>query len=235
MLGHRVASVLNQVSHYNDDVEKSHYSDDVGKSPEACEQARLDSADRAADDGVVNRAGETNRVDDTQQFDRPGGEQIVLRDSDPEWDSIAKDWVTRITIALLPNPVTVEHIGSTSVPGLIAKPVIDLLISVADVDEEAAYRRGLESLGLVLRERSRDHRFFRPPAGTPRTVHVHVCQTDSAWEHKYLRFRDRLRKDATLAAAYAELKRRLASEVGDDRLAYSQGKDAFITAAIALG
>lgn len=126
-----------------------------------------------------------------------------------------------------------EHVGSTSIAGLIAKPILDLQISVPDIADESAYRPGLESLGLVLRQRESDHRFFRPPAGAPRLVHVHVCEKDSVWEHDVLRFRDRLRADPMLAADYATLKLSLADRFRNDRLAYNSGKSQFISYVIA--
>lgn len=116
----------------------------------------------------------------------------------------------RIKVAVGSTAESLEHIGSTAVPGLIAKPALDLQIAVPDISKEAAYRRGLETLGLVLWQRETDHRFFRPPAGELRTVHVHVCEVGSTWEREHLVFRDRLRADASLARAYADLKLGLA-------------------------
>jgi GrpB-like predicted nucleotidyltransferase (UPF0157 family) len=106
--------------------------------------------------------------------------------------------------------------------------VIDLQVSVPDIEDEPAYRPALESLGLVLRAREPGHRFFRPPAGHPRTVHVHVCELGSTWEREHLAFRDELRARPELAAAYAGLKQGLAAAVGADRAAYTDGKSAFI-------
>jgi GrpB-like predicted nucleotidyltransferase (UPF0157 family) len=124
--------------------------------------------------------------------------------------------------------VRVEHVGSTAVPVLVAKPVVDLQVSVSDVEDEASYRSGLESLGLVLRARERGHRFFRPPAGEPRTVHVHVCEQNSDWEHRHLVFRDELRANPEVARAYGRLKQELVREMGSDRFAYTEGKNDFI-------
>ncbi|OIH86618.1 hypothetical protein BLJ79_01220 [Arthrobacter sp. UCD-GKA] len=166
-------------------------------------------------------------------FDRPGGEPVELCAGDPLWPEAAAEWAVRIRSAILPTLATVEHVGSTAVPGLVAKPVLDLQVAVPDITHEAAYRPGLESLGLVLRQRASEHRFFRPPAGEPRTVHVHVCGSGSAWERDHLRFRDRLRADPALAARYAALKRSLAGQVGHDRFAYNDGKSQFIADAIA--
>jgi GrpB-like predicted nucleotidyltransferase (UPF0157 family) len=135
----------------------------------------------------------------------------------------------------LPSAATGEHIGSTAVPGLVAKPVIDLQVAVPDVTDEGTYRTPLESLGLILRAREPGHRFFRPAAGRPRVVHVHVCAQGSTWERDHLLFRDQLRARADVAAAYAELKTRLAAEVGSDRAAYTAGKSSFIKQVVESG
>ncbi|MEF9981283.1 MAG: GrpB family protein [Glutamicibacter sp.] len=164
----------------------------------------------------------------SEWFDKPGGEPVHLVEHDPSWAVQAADWMLRIKAAIGPDAASAEHIGSTAVPGLIAKPVLDLQIAVPDISEESAYRSGLEALGLVLRQRETGHLFFRPPAGEPRTVHVHVCQLGSVWEREHLVFRDRLREDANVATAYAELKQDLATRVGDDRIAYARGKAQFI-------
>ena len=166
-------------------------------------------------------------------FDKPGGEPVELSEPDPSWPDAAAEWADRIQSAITPTIATVEHVGSTAVPGLEAKPVLDLQVAVPDITDEADYRPGLESLGLVLRQRASDNRFFRPPAGEPRTVHVHVCGSGSAWERDHLHFRDRLRADPTLAASYAALKRGLAAQVGHERFAYNNGKAQFIADAIA--
>ena len=134
--------------------------------------------------------------------------------------------------ALKPTLVIVEHVGSTSVPHLTAKPVIDLQVAVPEVRDEATYRPALESLGLVLRQREPDQRFFRPPAGQPRIVHVHVCEQGSEWEREHIAFRDALRDDPGLVSDYSNLKRRLAIAFRDDRLGYNDRKSAFIRSVI---
>lgn len=166
-------------------------------------------------------------------FDKPGGEPVELTKADPLWPLAAAEWSERIQTAIAPTLARVEHVGSTSISGLTAKPVLDLQISVPDINDEATYRPGLESLGLVLRQREPAHRFFRPPAGEPRLVHVHVCEIGSAWEHDVLRFRDRLRADQMLAADYATLKLSLVDRFSSDRLAYNNGKAQFISRVIA--
>jgi GrpB-like predicted nucleotidyltransferase (UPF0157 family) len=166
-------------------------------------------------------------------FDRPGGEPVELRPHAPEWAELAARWTASIGSVLGGLHPHVEHVGSTAVPGLVAKPVVDLLVAIPDVvEDEPAYRTALESLGLVLRAREPGHRFFRPPAGQPRTVHVHVCQHGSDWERDFVVFRDRLRESPDLAAAYASLKQRLAADLGADRTAYTEAKAGFIRSVI---
>jgi GrpB-like predicted nucleotidyltransferase (UPF0157 family) len=110
-------------------------------------------------------------------------------------------WIERLHKALAPLEVRIEHDGSTAVPGLSAKPVIDLQVSVPSIADKNGYRPALESLGLVLRARAPDDRFFRPTASAPRTVHVHVCERGSAWERDHILFRDLLRVHPSAATA----------------------------------
>jgi GrpB-like predicted nucleotidyltransferase (UPF0157 family) len=111
------------------------------------------------------------------------------------------------------------------VPGLAAKPIIDIQISVADFDPLAAYRQPLERLGYVYRADNpeRTKRYFREPSGRRRT-HVHVRQAGSFSEQWALLFRDYLRAHAEAAAEYAAAKRRLALRFRDDRRAYVHAK-----------
>lgn len=170
----------------------------------------------------------------SEWFDKSGGEPVELKESDPLWPLVAAEWSNRIQSAIVPTVARVDHVGSTSISGLIAKPVLDLQVSVPDINDESEYRPGLESLGLVLRQREPDHRFFRPPAGEPRLVHVHVCEEGSVREHDVLRFHDRLRADPKLAAEYATLKLGLADRFGTDRPSYNNGKAQFISRVIAV-
>ena len=136
--------------------------------------------------------------------------------------------------ALGPALVRLDHIGSTAVQGLAAKPVIDVQISVASLDSLAAYRLPLEGLGYGWRADNPDRtkRYFREPLGEPRT-HVHVRAAGSWGEQLALLFRDYLRATPEAAAAYAELKRRLAVEYRHDREGYVDAKGPFIWSLVA--
>jgi GrpB-like predicted nucleotidyltransferase (UPF0157 family) len=156
------------------------------------------------------------------------GEGIEVVGYDPDWPERFCQWRERLAAALGPAAVRIEHVGSTSVPGLAAKPVTDVQVSVSDLGDEASYIPAVESAGLVLRSREDARRFFRPPPGTPREVHVHVCQAGGQWEREHLLFRDYLRAQPETRAQYGELKRELAAVWHDDRAGYTEAKTAFI-------
>jgi GrpB-like predicted nucleotidyltransferase (UPF0157 family) len=122
--------------------------------------------------------------------------------------------------------VVVEHIGSTSVPGLAAKPIVDILVAVED-PLDPALAAGLERAGYVLRVDEPHHRMFRTPE---RDVHVHVWPAGSDEVTRYLAFRDRLRTSEPDRRAYEALKRELATRDWDDMNDYAEAKGALIRA-----
>lgn len=139
--------------------------------------------------------------------------EIVLADYDPEWVGCFEAHRDRIVAALGDRVLRIDHIGSTSVPGLAAKPIIDIDLSVADPDDESAYVADLEQVGYVLRVREPQHRMLRTPE---RDVHVHVCALDSDWEQRHVLFRDWLRTHPDDRQRYEDVKRALAGRVWED-------------------
>jgi GrpB-like predicted nucleotidyltransferase (UPF0157 family) len=127
----------------------------------------------------------------------------------------------------------IEHIGSTSVPGLAAKPIIDILVVVADSADEAAYLPQLEAAGYALRVREPDwneHRMFRTPE---RDVHVHIYSAGCPEIERNLTFRDRLRRNSDDRKRYHEMKRELAANDWFDMNAYAQAKTEVIESILA--
>lgn len=149
-------------------------------------------------------------------------------DYDAAWPAVFASWRDRIAAALGPVAERIEHVGSTSVPGLAAKPTVDIQVSVPELEDEPAYLPHLERTHLRLRTRDLLHRYFRPPAPRPREVHVHVCESGSEWEAVHLRFRDRLRRDADARERYAAVKWEAARIWADDRWGYTETKTAVI-------
>jgi GrpB-like predicted nucleotidyltransferase (UPF0157 family) len=143
---------------------------------------------------------------------------------DPGWAQRFGAWRGRLVGLLGPVALRIEHVGSTSVPGLVAKPVVDIQISVAELSDEDRYAPSCEAAGLQFRFRDDEHRYFQPPPGQPRDVHVHVCQQGSDWERVHLLFRDYLRSSADARESYAAAKREAARVWGNDRPAYTEAK-----------
>lgn len=161
--------------------------------------------------------------DVTSGSDRTG-DPIEIEEYDPSGPERYEAWRQTLQVALGDAAARIEHVGSTAVPGLLAKPIIDIQVSVSDLDREDVYVPGLQFIGLQLRTRDRFHRYFRPFPGQPREVHVHVCEASSQWETEHLEFRDHLRTHPEACERYAEAKRDAAAKWADDRLAYTDAK-----------
>jgi GrpB-like predicted nucleotidyltransferase (UPF0157 family) len=157
---------------------------------------------------------------------------IVIADYNPEWLECFRQEEVRIRAALGESALSVEHIGSTSVPGLAAKPIVDILLVVEDSGEEATYLPAMEGAGYVLRVREPDfyeHRKFRTPE---KDVHVHVFSAGSPEIERYLLLRDRLRQNEGDRELYAQTKRELAKQDWPSREHYAEAKTEVVEAII---
>lgn len=146
---------------------------------------------------------------------------ITVVDYDVRWPALFEELAGRIRGALGTVALGVEHIGSTSVPGLAAKPIIDILLTVADVQDEDRYVPGLVDAGLELRVREPGHRMLRTPQ---RTAHVHVYEPDAPQAQAYRDLRDRLRGHPEDRALYARTKQALARQHWADMNEYADAK-----------
>lgn len=138
------------------------------------------------------------------------GGPIELLEYDPAWPRLFEREAERIAGALGERALRIEHVGSTAVPGLAAKPVIDILLVVADSADEKAYATALEAAGYVLRIREPDwyeHRVFKGP---DTNVNLHVLSPGCPEIERMLLFRDRLRSDRGSRELYERTKRELA-------------------------
>jgi GrpB-like predicted nucleotidyltransferase (UPF0157 family) len=160
---------------------------------------------------------------------------LQLVDYDPAWPERFAREAARLRTALGAGAVAVEHVGSTAVPGLAGKPVLDVAVAVASERDADACVRPLESLGYAYRGPHGDdprRRYYVRDAGGRRVAQIHLyILPAAAWDAK-LAFRDALRADPALAAAYAAEKRRAADAVGWDKGAYSLAKGPFIERAL---
>jgi GrpB-like predicted nucleotidyltransferase (UPF0157 family) len=168
-----------------------------------------------------------------RQVGRTRAEPIELVPYDAAWPQQFEELRARLSEALGSSAQRIDHVGSSAVPGLLAKPIIDIQISVADVQDEASYRNTIESEGFELRWIETGHRYFRPPPEIPRYAHIHVCERGGKWERVHLLFRDYLRAHRDVANEYAELKQRLAEQFRNDRIGYTDANTDFIESALA--
>lgn len=163
-------------------------------------------------------------------------ESVQVCRYDARWPARAKLECEELADLLAPwLAERVEHIGSTAVPGLAAKPIVDLMASVSDLDvavAETSERLAVAGWCFVPPDLDRRpwRRFFVKPdaAGRRREAHLHLIQAGNPRWVEQLRFRDALRADSGLAQKYADLKHRLAESNSHDREAYSEGKAEFV-------
>jgi len=157
---------------------------------------------------------------------------VRIVDYDPAWPALAEQELRHSAEALGDVAVRLEHVGSTAVPGLAAKPILDLQLSVDAIEPAERYVEPLERLGylFVPAPESPDYHFFAKPPERPRTHHLHVCEAGSEHEFRHVAVRDFLRSHPDEAARYAALKRRVVARHPHDRLAYMDGKDGYVMA-----
>ena len=155
---------------------------------------------------------------------------IVIAAYDPGWPAKYEAEAMRIREALGPTALRIDHIGSTSVPGLGAKPVIDIQVSVAEIGSKQLYRDAIEGLGYEYRpdHADEDHEYFQREEGGVRAYQIHVVRAGSDWERRHLLFRDYLRAHPDEAARYETVKRACARRHPMDILAYIDAKGEWI-------
>ena len=151
---------------------------------------------------------------------------------DPSWPQLFISASREILAAIGDYVAALEHIGSTAVPGLAAKPVIDILVGVKNLEDAPAFLPPLFPLGYHYLPRYEaelpQRRYLERIRAGQHTHHVHIVTLESDFFRTHLLFRDALRADPALAADYAALKIRLAAQYRTDRSAYTDGKSAFI-------
>jgi GrpB-like predicted nucleotidyltransferase (UPF0157 family) len=153
---------------------------------------------------------------------------ILVVEHDSRWRGMFETERDALAKALIPG-TRIHHVGSTSVPGLAAKPIIDIMVCLERMSRAEEVDPLLAPFGYVNVPQEEDEvrLFYRK--GMPRTHHLHVVQAGGDEEHRHLAFRDHLRSHPEAVERYAELKRRLAEEHAHDRPAYCEGKAGLIT------
>jgi len=153
---------------------------------------------------------------------------VQLAEWTPRWAELFAEEAARLRVALGDLAIAIEHYGSTSVPGLVAKPLLDILVGGPEPGDAAPYIAALAPLGYDYAANAGvpEHLVFG--RGTARTHLVHVVRYGGGAWQRALAFRDALRGDAGLRDAYAALKRGLAQRHGAERSRYTADKSAFV-------
>ena len=155
-------------------------------------------------------------------------EAVFLREHDPAWFTIGAQIVARLRPLLGERVVAVEHVGSTAVPGLAAKPIIDIAVGLSRLEDYESLIQPLAALdyNYIPEIRIPGEYFFR--RHEPSAFHLHVLEYNSPHWQNYLFFRDYLCANPQVAQEYIELKRELAERYANDRPSYTRGKAQFI-------
>ena len=158
-----------------------------------------------------------------------GDQRIVPYDE--EWPTRAQELIALLGEVLGSNALLIEHIGSTAVPGLAARPIVDIQVSVPDVRDAGTFLPALEDHGyehFAFPELLVDDYYVFVPKDGSNTEHIQVCERHSHQEHRHLAVREYLREHPTEQAAYADAKRGAAAHARGERSRYSAAKDSFV-------
>lgn len=156
---------------------------------------------------------------------------VEIVDHNPKWATLAKEACHRIRQVAIDFIADIQHVGSTAVPDLPAKPILDLVASVISLNTIPKIIRCLEAIGYIYRGDSGDeggHLFILESSPDVRTVHLHVVEHNKSQWKNYIRFRDLLRHQPEIRSKYAELKLKLKNRYPNNRKSYTNAKHDFI-------
>ncbi|MBO1627880.1 GrpB family protein [Bacillus cereus] len=155
--------------------------------------------------------------------------KIVVVPYENHWSEKFQIEAKRLKIAM-PEPVKVHHIGSTSVPGLAAKPIVDMIMEVEDIERVDNWKERFEKLGYIVKGENgiSGRRFFIHGTEEKRSYHLHVFETGNPEITRHLAFRDYMMAHCEEAEAYAALKNDLAEKFTYDGDQYTEGKTDFV-------
>jgi GrpB-like predicted nucleotidyltransferase (UPF0157 family) len=162
---------------------------------------------------------------------------VLVVDYDPQWPTSYEEEKERILGVIGDVAVAIEHIGSTAVPGLGAKPIIDIMVAVSRLADAERCIEPLQEIGYEYVPEYNDvipeRRYFHKGPPGARTYHLHMVELTSEFWERHLLFRDSLRTHPEEARRYHELKKELAAKFGSDRDGYTEAKTSFIESVIA--
>lgn len=152
---------------------------------------------------------------------------VSLESYDVRWKVMAEETIALLKNILGSNVIDIQHVGSTAIKGIKAKPIIDIAVGVDSFEAIMKYNALLAQNGIVYREQEHDNQLLYVMGDfeqDTRTHHIHVVRWNEAEWNNYIRFRDYLNEHEEMALEYSELKERLSRKYRDDRVAYTEGK-----------
>jgi GrpB-like predicted nucleotidyltransferase (UPF0157 family) len=162
---------------------------------------------------------------------------LIVQEYSARWPVLYEEERSLLLRSLPAAHFQVEHIGSTAVPGLPSKPIVDMMLGAWSLSLIDAQLTVLQNLGYEYMPQHEleipDRRFFAKPVVRPRTVHLHGLQIGGSRWNAHLKFRNQLRASPELSERYASLKKTLAAQFKDDRAAYTEAKSTFIQGVLA--
>ncbi len=164
-------------------------------------------------------------------------EPVIVVDYSPQWPDLFEQEREILATIFEDTGSRIEHVGSTAVPNLGAKPIIDMMIGVPDlkIAEERIPELAAQGYGYVpaYEKELPQRRYFRKPSQVPRSHHLHCVLLEGEYWRNHLAFRDHLRQHEEAPREYFELKKRLSGKHGRNRTAYLEGKSDFIASILA--
>ena len=164
------------------------------------------------------------------------GYPVVIVEYQPQWPALYEEEKTRILNVIGHKVISIEHIGSTAVPGLGAKPIIDIMIGVNQLADAEECIEPLITIGYEYRPPEKagipERRYFTKGHPQARTFHIHMVELTSDFWERHLLFRDFLRAHPDVADQYYRLKKKLATEYGNNREGYTDAKTSFIESVV---
>lgn len=165
------------------------------------------------------------------------GRPVIIVDYNPRWPALYEEEKGRLLGVIGHKVVAIEHVGSTAVPGLGAKPVIDITIAVRRLADAEECIELLQSAGYEyvpeFEDSMPERRYFRKGSPGARSHHIHMVELTSDFWERHLLFRDFLRAHPEVAEKYYDLKKGLATKYGEDREGYTEAKTTFIEGVVA--
>ena len=167
-----------------------------------------------------------------------GKEKIIIKEYDPKWQALFETESAEIMEAIGHYVAEIEHIGSTAVPGLCAKPVIDILVGLRRLLDAQDCILPMEGMGYEyfpeFEDEFPERRYFRKTSNGKRTHQIHMVEINTDFWKRHLAFRDHLRTHLETANEYAALKKELAKQFENDREGYTNAKTIFIENILAI-